>query len=45
MKIVNPQISNGLFEVNIKVSNGDSVKQVTSKLAKEKNIKGNNNRK
>lgn len=40
VRFVNPQISNGLFEASIKISHGDTVKQVITRLAKEKNIKG-----
>ena len=37
----NPQKCVGLFSTTIKISDGDTVKHVISKLAKERNIKGN----
>ena len=41
LNFANPQVSNGLFETLIKVSHGDTIKQITSRLAKDRSIKGN----
>ncbi|XP_031781596.1 leucine--tRNA ligase, cytoplasmic [Nasonia vitripennis] len=39
VRFVNPQKCNGLFEASIKISHGDTTKQIITRLAKEKNIK------
>jgi leucyl-tRNA synthetase len=37
---INPQKCNGSFDVTIKISNGDTVKQIILKIAEKINIKG-----